>query len=328
MSYLKSLSSSHDIIGNSDLKIAPLRGRPFGGRAFIVRKTLDVQKHSFVNKHISYISFTFYNSIFSIISVYLPFDNNSYLNFSEFRSNLQIIKELYDFFSSKNHSVFIFGDFNADLKRNNRFDFEFINFLNHNNFCYISPSLDVNEFSYSNGEYKATLDHCIISTNEWNLMVSCSFLDDVINLSDHKPVQIRITFDTMCSRINYEDKIDNTDEFETINLPPNLDNIEMCKKFNRVLIDQMRQYDNLPIDNFSDKQNIINRMYQQLSSSIRFAFDSCSSTTSINKLKKKRWFTNELKIIRNKMVTVRHKVDKNQNDIVELKSLKKDFKKL
>ena len=44
------------------MEIAPLRGRPFGGRAFIVRKTLDVQKHSFVNKHISYISFTFYNS--------------------------------------------------------------------------------------------------------------------------------------------------------------------------------------------------------------------------------------------------------------------------
>jgi hypothetical protein len=46
------------------MKMAPLRGRPFGGRAFIVRKTLDVQKHSFVNKHISYISFTFYNSFF------------------------------------------------------------------------------------------------------------------------------------------------------------------------------------------------------------------------------------------------------------------------
>jgi hypothetical protein len=125
------------------------------------------------------------------------------------------------------------------LKRKNRFDFEFINFLYQNNFYYISPSLDVNEFSYSNGEYKATLDHCIISTNEWNLMVRCSFLDDVINLSDHKPVQIWITFDTMCSRINYADKIDNTDEFEIINLPPNLDNTEMCKKFNRVLMDQM-----------------------------------------------------------------------------------------
>ncbi len=172
------------------------------------------------------------------------------------------------------------------MKKKNRFDFEFINFSYQNNFCYVSPSLDVNEFSYSNGEYKATLDHCIISTNEWNLIVRCSFLDDVINLSDHKPVQIWITFDTMCSRINYADKIDITDEFEIINLPPNLDNTEMCKKFNRVRMDQMRQYDNLPIDNFSDKQNIIDRMYQQLSISIRFAFDSCSSTTSISKLKR------------------------------------------
>jgi hypothetical protein len=83
-------------------------------------------------------------------------------------------------------------------------------------------------------------------------MVRCLFLDDVKSLSDHKPVQIWITFDTMCSSINYADKIDNADEFEIINLPPNLDNIEMCKKFNRVLMDQMKQYDNLPIDNSSD----------------------------------------------------------------------------
>jgi hypothetical protein len=42
LSYLKSLSATHDIIGNSDMKIAPLRGRPFGGRAFISDSILKV----------------------------------------------------------------------------------------------------------------------------------------------------------------------------------------------------------------------------------------------------------------------------------------------
>ena len=176
---------------------------------------------------------------YSIISVYLPFDNNSFLNFSDFQSNLQIIKELYNFFSSKIHSIFILGDFNADLKRHNRFDFEFNNFLIQTNFCSISPSLYVNEFSYSNGEYRATLDHCVISADEWNLLVTCSFLDDIINLSDHKPVQLWITFDTMCSIANLTDRIDNNNIFEKITLAPNLDNIEMFKKFNFVLHEQM-----------------------------------------------------------------------------------------
>ncbi len=33
-SYLKSLSLTHTVITNSDMNISPLRGRPFGGRAF------------------------------------------------------------------------------------------------------------------------------------------------------------------------------------------------------------------------------------------------------------------------------------------------------
>ena len=61
----------------------------------------------------------------------------------------------------------------------------------------------------------------------------------------------------------------------------------MFKKFNCVLHKQMEQYINIPVNNFSDRQNIVNNMYSQLTSSIRFAFDSCSSTTSINILKKK-----------------------------------------
>ena len=158
--YLKSLTSSHLVIGKSDMIISPIRGRPFGGRAFIYKKSLNRLNYNFINKHISFFSFSFQGNIFTIISVYLPFDNHSSLSFSVFTSSLQIIKELFNFYSLKNHSVFVFGDFNADLTRNNRFDVVFNNFLLNNSFHCISPSFDANEFTYHNGKYQAKLDHC------------------------------------------------------------------------------------------------------------------------------------------------------------------------
>ena len=150
-SFLKSLSSTHLVFTKSDMKTIPLIGRPYGGRAFIYKKTLHLLKHSFINKHISFFSFSLHNNIFTLITVYLPFDNNSFFNFSEFKTNLQIIKELFDIYIARQHSVFVIGDFNADLKRNNKFDYEFNNYLNENNFFCVSPSLNLNEFSYSNG---------------------------------------------------------------------------------------------------------------------------------------------------------------------------------
>jgi hypothetical protein len=73
----------------------------------------------------------------------------------------------------------------------------------------------------------------------------------------------------------------------------------------------MKQYDNFPLNESSNKQVIINIMYAQLTSSIKFAYDACASTLTINKLKKKKWFTQELKLIKNKMLVLRHKQDKN-----------------
>ena len=326
ISFLKSLSSTHLVIANSDMKITPLRGRPFGGRAFIFKKSFNVLTYSFVNKHISIFSFSFHNKIFTLITVYLPFDNNSFLNFCEFKSNLQIINELFNFYSLKNHSFFVLGDFNADLKRNNRFDFEFKNYLIDNDLFCISPSLNYNEFSYHNGEYRATLDHCLASASEWNMLVSSSFLDDIINLSDHKPIQVCITFNKSNRIFNFFDKNNCDNEVKTITLLPNLENEEINKKFNRILLDQMKQYENIQIDDSSNKQAVVNMMYVQLTSSIKFAFDSCSSTTTMRESKKKKWFTNELKTIKNKMLNVRYKMNKNQNDIEELKMLKKKFK--
>lgn len=50
--FLNSLSSTHLVFHKSDMSVSPVRGRPFGGRAFIIKKNLVVKNINFINKHI------------------------------------------------------------------------------------------------------------------------------------------------------------------------------------------------------------------------------------------------------------------------------------
>ena len=78
---------------------APLKGRPFGERAFIVKKTLIIENVGFLNKHLSYLTLNVNNQLITFISVYFAFDNNSQLNLSEFQACLHVIQELFLFYS-------------------------------------------------------------------------------------------------------------------------------------------------------------------------------------------------------------------------------------
>ena len=132
------------MIYKSDMLFTPLKGRPYGGRAFIVNKSLIIDKVDFLNKHISYLTLKFNSNSITFISVYLPFDNNSYFNLSKFLACLQVWHELFLFYLVRRHLVFILGDFNADITRNNRFDLIFHDFLSNNNLCISSPSININ----------------------------------------------------------------------------------------------------------------------------------------------------------------------------------------
>ena len=178
------------------MHIHPSRGRPFGGRAFIINKQIKILKHDFINKHLATLTCDFNSMILTLISCYLPYDNGTQLNLSEFNSSLQVIYELISFFESLNHSVLIFGDFNADLLRNKRFDIIFENFIKNNDLNAVPLSYDPLLFSYMNGDYKAKLDHCLMSSSIHSFnIINCEFIDDVINLSDHKPLLIIIKLD-------------------------------------------------------------------------------------------------------------------------------------
>ena len=141
-----------------------------------------------INKHVAILTIKVSNQLFAFIAVHSPYYNNTSLNLSEFLSSLDVIHELYLFYSVKRHSVFIIGDSNCDITRNNRFDIIFNDFIKNNNLCFISPSSDPNEFSYQNGLYKAKLDHCLVSNDKYHIYMSCFYQHDAINLSDHEPL--------------------------------------------------------------------------------------------------------------------------------------------
>jgi hypothetical protein len=149
-------------------------------------------KYEFINRYLTLSCDDNFN-IISLISCYFPHDNGTQLNFSEFQSCHQVAYELLHFYENLNHSVFIIGDINADLLRSKRVDVIFGNVIKNNNMLSVSMSLDPLLFSYKYGDYKAKLDHCLISSSFQSFnIINSNYIDDVINISDHKLLLVSI----------------------------------------------------------------------------------------------------------------------------------------
>ena len=82
--FLNTLSHNYNTYHKSSMDIKPRNGRPFGGSAFIIHKKIKVIDYMFLNKNICYINIEIWGKKFCIIGVYMPYDNNSYFNLSEF----------------------------------------------------------------------------------------------------------------------------------------------------------------------------------------------------------------------------------------------------
>ena len=305
--------------------VSPIRGRPYGGRAFIINKNVKVIKYEFINKYLAVLVFISNNCYLCNIYTYMPYDDNSQLSLSEYQSCLQIIVELSKFYSSKNYMVFILGDFNADLLRGKRFDNILLDFVSMNEFEVISPSYDPQSFTYIKGDYTANLDHCIVLKNSISNYFS-KVIDNDINLSDHKPVFINYFISVTSSHINNDLDI-STNDLPTIKLSPNFDNEEINLKFNVLLMKNMNNYVIKNSVITSDHQIIINDMYKQLITSISSAYDSCSRIASVNSImKNKKWFTSELKQLKYEIILLRSNITAYSRE--KIKSLQKTFKRI
>jgi hypothetical protein len=72
------------------------RGRPFGGKCWLINKKLIVGKHEYLNNDISFIEIVDKNGFSKVIviGVHLPFDDNSDNKIAIYISNLEIIKSI------------------------------------------------------------------------------------------------------------------------------------------------------------------------------------------------------------------------------------------
>ena len=125
-----------------------------------------------------------------------------------------------------------------------------------------------------NGEYKAMLDQCLssYSIQSFNI-INCELIDDVINLSDHKPLLIILKWDIFTNRIEQSITMLNCDKI--ITLPSNFENFE-------------NNYKNMQINKNISRQDI---MYYHITSSIKSAYCKCSRVVSTNTVRKnKSWW--------------------------------------
>lgn len=75
------------------------RGRPFGGKAWLIDRSIKVYKYECLNNDISYVQIEVdkgNNNLIAmiIVGVYLAFDDQSRETYARFKSNMQAIKTI------------------------------------------------------------------------------------------------------------------------------------------------------------------------------------------------------------------------------------------
>ena len=97
------------------------RGRPFGGRCWVVRDSLNIKSYDKMSKSLSRLIVVDSFGVETIIyGVWQSFDDGSVERLSLFHSTLSMLEAEIKYFSDSN--VVFMVDFNADLARNRRFD--------------------------------------------------------------------------------------------------------------------------------------------------------------------------------------------------------------
>eukprot|EP00118_Oscarella_pearsei_P023150 m.273260 g.273260 ORF g.273260 m.273260 type:complete len:967 (+) comp40573_c0_seq2:1097-3997(+) len=175
-----------------------VQGRPFGGVALLWRNTLQ---------HAVTVLRTGSDRMCAIIvdagaerllcaSVYLPYDSGSADALMEYEEQLGILESLCSSMSIS--GALVMGDFNADVRFNRRFGLRFREFVHDNSLTVVDLATyerDNDFFTWESGdaEKRSWLDYALSAGSA----KVCDFrvLDEVVVLSDHWPVTVRVDVD-------------------------------------------------------------------------------------------------------------------------------------
>ena len=198
---LNSLSEDYFVFASSAMNATvcsgPLIGRPFGGTAILVNKSLV----SLTTNLITTDRFTAVKiSDWLFVSVYLPCAGTTDrdLLYSEILSQLQALID-----ANNNGHCCIAGDYNTDLDCNSSASVAVNNFIRCNNLsrCDVLFS-SACRFTYVNETTNAAsvIDYIIVSNV--NKIIAFNVLDIDINLSDHMPIMAICNVDIVAGQTN------------------------------------------------------------------------------------------------------------------------------
>ena len=203
-SYTNDLENAN-ICGTSPMKQNELlKGRPFGGTAFIWRSDskYKVTPIDTMNDRISFVKIQIDKYKLLLFNVYMPCDNYGLVNKEIYDNILVTIASLCD--TEEHNAVIIGGDFNTDLVRldssNTRSLYEF--FQQESLHCLSQNSSVDYTFESRVSHERSLIDHFLVSENLNSNVKHYSVRHDALNGSDHSPVVLDIDIDTSVKQCN------------------------------------------------------------------------------------------------------------------------------
>ena len=170
-----------------------LAGRPYGGTAIIIRKTLSCTSVLLQcdSKRICPVMSDFTEFKILFLSLYMPCDSaNTIDDFNYKLSTVQALAAIH-----KPDYIICGGDMNTDLSRLNSLHTEcLLHFCNIDNLvCVDTVSCSI-EYTYTSDVTNSvsTIDHFIISKSLCDRINKYTTIDDLDNMSDHLPLCLSI----------------------------------------------------------------------------------------------------------------------------------------
>ena len=341
---IDSICKKKSYLFKSDMDFNYRKGRPFGGQAFLIDESIKVLESDFLNRHLCYTLLDISGTNFLIVGVYMPFDDLKQDSKSIYEITLSYLSAILSKYENSDIPIFILGDFNADLRRNNRFDIILENYITDHKLVPLDHQFtQMNNYTFSadlgiDKSYFANLDHVLVLDRPIYAILEnfqCNILDDPRNTSDHRALSIEFSFDhnlipntsippkIQPNFIKFEDAL--ILEYYKINVEKHLDTL-LHKYFKSN--DQIHY----------DKQKYINDLYNDLTESIVSAVKNTLAYQNVNfpqynsschkKTNNKSWFTPELAEIKNNITELKYRPSNPVESIAEIKILKTKFRRI
>ena len=194
----------------TDTRDGPIIGHPPGGVAILWRATMssNIQVLDLEHDWLCGIQFTSESQSFIILCVYMPCFSNEQEREEQYTQNLGILQSVLEDLPST--SVFIIGDWNADVSRNlNSFGYLLEHFCDDLNLSLSSHRfLPQDTFTYVSDAWDTTswLDHCVTTEDAHNSITNMSVYYH-IGAHDHIPFSIDIAVSKIPATIDVDNDI-------------------------------------------------------------------------------------------------------------------------